>query len=52
MPQGFLPFKYLEEKKLTHMTALAGLPLYLELACVAGMADSIEKTLKIRAGSQ
>jgi|WetSurMetagenome_2_1015567.scaffolds.fasta_scaffold129298_1 hypothetical protein len=52
MPQGFLPFKYLEEKKLTHMTALAGLPPYLELAFIAGMSDSIEKNLKIRSDSQ
>ena len=48
MPQGYLPFKYQEEKNSTHMTALAGLPPYLELACVAGMADSIEKNVKVR----
>lgn len=52
MPQGYLPFKYQEEKNSTHMTALAGLPPYLELASVAGMADSIEKNLKVRAGTQ
>ena len=34
------------------MTALAGLPAYLELAFVAGMADSIEKNLRVREGSQ
>ena len=32
MAQGILPFKYEEEKKTTGMTALARLPLYLELA--------------------
>ena len=52
MSQGCLPFKYQEETTLTRMTALAGLPPYLELACVAGLAGSIEKNLKIRAGSQ
>lgn len=39
MPQGYLPFKYQEEKNPTHMTVLAGMPPYLELAFVAGMAD-------------
>jgi hypothetical protein len=52
MPQGYLPFKYQEETKASHMTALAGLPTYLELACVAGMADSISKNVKVRNGSQ
>jgi len=52
MPQGYLPFKYQEEKNSTHMTALAGLPTYLELAIVAGMADSIKKNMMIRTGSQ
>ena len=31
MAQGLLPFKYELEKKDTGMTALAGLPIYLEL---------------------
>jgi hypothetical protein len=31
MAQGVLPFKYEEEKKTTGMTALAGLPVYLDL---------------------
>lgn len=52
MPQGYLPFKYQEEKNYTNMTAFAGLPTYLELAFVAGMADSICKNVKIRYGSQ
>ena len=41
MAQGILPFKYEEEKKTTGMTALAGLPLYLELAQKAGWKKSI-----------
>ena len=32
MAQGKLPFKYEEEEKATGMIALAGLPVYLELA--------------------
>ena len=52
MPQGYLPFKYFEEKKSTRMTALAGLPTYLELAYVAGMTGSIEKNLQVRNGTQ
>jgi hypothetical protein len=43
MAQGILPFKYEEEKKITGMTALAGLPLYLELAQKAGLSKSIQQ---------
>jgi hypothetical protein len=32
MPQGVLPFQYLEETSSSGMTALAGLPAYLDLA--------------------
>ena len=34
------------------MTALAGLPLYLDLAQVMGLSKSIQKHLKIRENSQ
>ena len=51
MPQGLLPFHYAEEKTGSGMTALAGLPLYLELAQVAGVMDSIRRHLRV-AGSQ
>jgi len=34
------------------MTALAGLPLYLDLAKVLGLSQSIQKHLKIRENSQ
>jgi len=34
------------------MTALAGLPLYIELAQVVGLSKSIQKHLKIRKDSQ
>ena len=52
MTQGVLPFKYEEEKTLSGTTALAGLPVYLDLAKVVGLTKSIEKHLKIREDSQ
>ncbi|MEI7696152.1 MAG: IS1380 family transposase [Chlorobium sp.] len=48
MSQGVLPFKYEEEKKETGMTALAGLPIYLDLATVMGVGESIERHLHIK----
>jgi hypothetical protein len=48
MAQGVLSFKYEEEKKDTGMTALAGLPVYLDLASVMGINESIEKHLHIK----
>ena len=52
MIQGELPFKYEEEKKTTGMTALAGLPVYLDLFKKTGLRESIQKHLKVRTGSQ
>ena len=52
MAQGILPFKYEAEKNSTGMTALAGLPTYLDLARVAGLSKSIQKHLKAREGGQ
>jgi len=52
MTQGILPFKYETEKNTTGMTALAGLPVYLDLAGVIGLSKSIEKHLKVRKGGQ
>jgi hypothetical protein len=52
MAQGILPFKYEAEKKATGMTALAGLPAYLDLAKVIGLSKSIQKHLKVREGGQ
>lgn len=51
MPQGVLPFQYEEEKSGSGMTALGGLPLYIELAQVAGVLTSIRRHLQL-AGSQ
>ncbi len=52
MAQGVLPFKYETEKKTTGMTALGGLPVYLDFAQVLGLSKSIQKHLKVRAGGQ
>jgi len=52
MAQGVLPFKYEEEKTKSGMTALAGLPVYLDLARVVGLSKSIQKHLKIRTNGQ
>jgi hypothetical protein len=52
MTQGVLPFKYEQEKTHSGMTALAGLPVYLDLAEVIGLSKSIQKHLKIRDNSQ
>ena len=52
MAQGILPFKYEAEKKTTGMTALAGLPAYLDLAKVIGLSKSIRKHIKVRKSGQ
>ena len=52
MAQGVLPFKYESEKKATGLTALGGLPAYLDLAQVIGLSKSVQKHLKVRAGGQ
>lgn len=48
MPQGILPYKYEEEKQARGMTSLAGLPLYLDLACALGLPGSIDRHLHLR----
>src|SRR5450759_1674830 len=48
MAQGVLSFKYEEENRATGMTGLAGLPIYLDLASVMGINESIEKHLHIK----
>ena len=47
MAQGILPFRYENERTASGMTALAGLPSYLELAVVSGLIDSIRRRLKV-----
>lgn len=45
--QGVLPFRYETEKTACGMTALAGLPAYLELSVVCGLWDSIGRHMKV-----
>jgi hypothetical protein len=50
MPQGVLPFQYEVEKTPGGMTALAGLPLYLDLAHVMGLRRLIGAHVRARHG--
>ena len=52
MAQGVLPFKYEEEKGKSGVTAMAGLPTYLDLSKVMGLHESIEQHVGIRRGAQ
>ena len=52
MPQGVLPFKYEIERETTGLTAFAGLPAYLELAHVLGMAEAADQHLVVRRDGQ
>lgn len=52
MTQKALPFKYEEEKKENGITALGGLPLYLDLAHRAGLIRSICEHVRVRHESQ
>ncbi len=51
MAQGILPFQYEAEKTGSGMTALAGLPLYLELAHASGLVDALRRNVRV-AGNQ
>lgn len=51
MSQGILPFQYQEQSTATGLTALAGLPTYLDLAQAAGLRDAIRRHLGVRGGS-
>jgi hypothetical protein len=46
LKQGVLPFSYECEPNESGMTALAGLPAYLELAAVAGLPASLQRHLE------
>src|SRR4030042_5370097 len=52
MAQGVLPYKYEEERNQGGMTALAGLPIYLDLASVLGVADCIGAHVRVRKSDQ
>jgi hypothetical protein len=47
LAQGILPFRYEAEPTNSGMTALAGLPVYLELAAVSGLTRYIRRHLQI-----
>lgn len=47
MRQGVLSFRYESEPTVSGMTAMAGLPAYLELAVVSGLTDTIRRHLRI-----
>jgi hypothetical protein len=47
MAQGVLPFQYHDQKSVSGLTALAGLPSYLDLAQAAGLRDSLCRHLKV-----
>jgi hypothetical protein len=49
MAQGVLSYKYEEEKTDSGMTALAGLPVYLDLASVLEVGQSIGEHLHMKA---
>ena len=48
MAQGLLPYKYEQEKTDAGMTALAGLPLYLDLASVLNLGEIIGRHLHVK----
>jgi len=52
MAQGILPFKYEFSSDKSGMTALAGLPVFFELAWVLGLVESMEKHVHVRANTQ
>ena len=52
MAQGVLAYKYEEERNEGGMTALAGLAIYLDLASVLGVAESIRTHVHVRDSGQ
>ena len=51
MAQGLLSFQYESEPKSTGMTALGGLPLYVDLAHAIGLPESIRQNIRVRKNS-
>ena len=48
MPQGVFPYKYEKEKSVSGITSLAGLPVYLDLASVLNLGESITSHLHVK----
>src|ERR1019366_7021238 len=51
LPQGVLGFQYEADRSSTGLTSLGGLPLYLDLLQVSGLAAAIRQHVRV-AGSQ
>ena len=52
MEQGLLPFQYEIEKRDGGLTALAGLPAYVEFAHTMGLGRLISEHVRVRQGNQ
>ena len=52
MSQGVLPYKYEEDRRSGGMTALGGLPIYLDLASVLGLGECIRAHVHVRESGQ
>jgi len=52
MSQGVLSFNYEEEKSKAGMTALGGLPVYMDMTHVMGLSRSTSEHIGIRRGRQ
>ena len=52
MTQGVLPYQYQGQMRESGMTALGRLPVYLDLAQVAGLSQSVARYVSARSGSQ
>lgn len=52
MSQGPLPFHYEADKSDSTATALAGLPIFLDMAVAAGLPDSIRRHVRAREGTR
>lgn len=52
MAQRVLPYEYEIEEGKSGMTALGGLPVYLDLAVASGFLRAIDRHMKIRTGDQ
>jgi hypothetical protein len=49
MPQQLLPYQYIERSSIG-MTAMSGLPTYLDLAQVARLSESVRSYVRVRPG--
>lgn len=52
MPQSLLPYQYQAQEKNSGMTALSGLPLFLDLFRSSGLFESISRHIGVRTASQ